>query len=284
MNYEQFICAMIESTKNKLSGADIVERKEMLKNNGVIDQGIMIRREGKNIAPIVYMEAFYEKYMLGASIDSLTDFLIRKIEETPAVPTDNYEDILDFEKIKSQISCKLINAEKNKILLKDVPNLPMMDLAIVFYWSVPVGETEQGAVMIKNSHMDHWKIPISVLYRHALENMSRLCSPVFVPLSEFVKDLPEDGPLYVLSNDTGINGATVIIYPQIMKMIYERLESNYYMLPSSIHEFLVIPEDDSLSPERLKQIVRNVNRTQIRQEEFLSDHVYYFDGHNITKM
>lgn len=284
MNYEEFVCAMEESTRKKLSLSETVERKGITKNNGVIEQGLIVRRTGENVAPIIYLEGFYEKYQLGATLDSLSDILIRKSRETPAIPERSYGDIMDFSKIRGQIIYKLVNAEKNEHLLKEIPYLPMMDFAVIFYWLISVGESERGTVLIRNSHMEHWKLPISVLYQCAMENTYRLCPPVFAPLSEYVMEMNEEDLLYLLSNDTGVNGAAALLYPEMLHKIYEKLGCGYYLLPSSVHEFLVVPEEDRICPENLGNVVREVNATQIKEEEFLSDHIYHFDGDHITKM
>ena len=81
-----------------------------------------------------------------------------------------------------------------------------------------------------------------------------------------------------------MNGAAVLLYPEMPKLIYETLGGNYYLLPSSVHEFLVVPEERGIKPEELKKIVREVNETQLEREDFLSDEIYYFDGEIITKM
>ena len=88
----------------------------------------------------------------------------------------------------------------------------------------------------------------------------------------------------VLSNESGVNGAAVILYPDIPKYIFESIGKNYYILPSSIHEPLIVPEDEFINPSNLQAIVREVNEKHIEPEEFLSDNVYYFDGNIITKM
>lgn len=284
MNYEEFVCAMVECTRKKLLDSESVERKEIRKNNGVTELGILIRKRDQNIAPIVYMEGFYEKYQLGVTLDSLSDFLLRKTRETPSIPTDQYQNMLEFSKVCHQIVYKIINAEKNTDLLKEVPHLPILDFAIVFYWMVPVNEEETGAVLIRNTHMEQWKLPISVLYEYAKENTERLCPPIFGSLSEMIEEIPAEVLLYILSNEQGVYGAAAILYPELPQKIYEKLGGNYYLLPSSVHEFLIIPEEEGETPEQLKAIVREVNRTEIREEEFLSDHIYYFNGDNITKM
>lgn len=288
MSYEQFICAMLECTKKKLSQTEIIEKQEVLKNNGVISVGLAIRSLDKNVAPIIYLEEFYQKYLLGAEIETLCEFLLEKSRNAPSAQVCNYEEIMDFGKICKQVVYKLINAKKNEQLLQEVPNLPILDFAVVFYWMVPMGGFEYGSVLIKNTHMDMWKLPISVLYQCAKENTPRLCPYVFRPLAEYMEEMlgemMMDSPLHILSNEMGINGASVILYPGMPGIIYEKLQKKYYLLPSSVHEFLVVPENSFLKPENLRSMVKEVNETQIREEELLSDHIYYFNGNIVTKM
>lgn len=87
-----------------------------------------------------------------------------------------------------------------------------------------------------------------------------------------------------MTNVTGIYGASAILYPKMPKRLYEKLGCSYYLLPSSIHEFLVVPADAGIYSENLRNIVCEVNETQIEEEEVLADSVYYFDGKNVTKM
>lgn len=88
----------------------------------------------------------------------------------------------------------------------------------------------------------------------------------------------------VLSNETGINGAAALLYPKMPEYIYKTVGGNYYLLPSSVHEFLIVPEEKGINPSELIAIVREVNRTEIEKAEFLSDDVYYFNHDIITKM
>jgi hypothetical protein len=111
---------------------------------------------------------------------------------------------------------------------------------------------------------------------------------VLKPLTEFVSqylngDVPES-PLLVLSNESGVNGAAAIIYPEVPQRIYEYVGKNYYLLPSSVHELLIVPDDGEVDSLSLREIVREVNQTHIEAEEYLSDDIYYFDGEIITKM
>ncbi len=288
MNYEQFVSAMLLCAQMKLVNVATVEKQEVLRNNGVKAVGLSIRNHGENAAPIIYLEEYYQKYCLGGEIERLTEHLIERSREAIPAPVWEYENILDFQKIRHQIIYKLVNAKRNEPLLKDVPNLPVLDFAIVFQVVIPVDGMDLCSILIRNTHMDYWKLPISALYQRAKENTPRLCPCEFYSLSDYVeKKMEEEAaecPLYILSNEAKTNGAAVILYPEIPRKIYEYLEGNYYLLPSSVHEFLVLPEDAGYRPKELKEIVCDVNENHITAEEFLSDSIYYFDGKVITKM
>ena len=288
MNYDQFVCAMLECTAKKVSEEELVEKQEVLKNNGVIAVGLTLRNRRSQIAPIIYMEDFYRKYCLGASLEVLSDFFLQRSRNLPTEPGCNYCEMQDFAKIKDQVVYKLVNAKKNEKLLREVPHLPILDFAIVFYWMVPAGDSEYGSVLIRNSHMDLWKLPISVLYQCAKKNTPGLLPYTFAPLGEFIKnysgEMLEESSLYILTNRLGMNGSAALLYPEMPGKIYKYIKSSYYLLPSSIHEFLVVPEHELILPENLKEMVQEVNATQVSAEEFLSDHIYYFDGNIITEM
>ncbi len=288
MNYEQFISAMLECVKTKVFDAELVEKQEILKNNGVIAVGLSVKKAGENTAPIIYLDGYYKKYCQGEALEELADHLVECIENLPSAPEWSYEDILDFRKIRHLVVYKLVNAERNQKLLKEVPNLPIMDLAIIFYVMISVNEFENGSVLIRNEHMNYWKMPISMLYQCAKENTPKLCPPVLRPLSDYLEGymfgpVPES-PLFMLSNENGINGASVLLYPEIPKRIFECVGKNYYLLPSSIHEFLIAPEEIHVNPAHLKEIVRDVNENHMIEEELLSDSIYYFNGNIITEM
>ncbi len=287
MNYKEFVSAMLECVKDKLPETKLVEKQEVLKNNGVISVGISIRDREDYGAPIIYLEEFFGRYCDGEDIESLAEILIGFEKAAPEFPAWDYKEILDFQKIKHRIAYKLVNTEKNQKLLEDVPNLPMMDLSIVFYAIVDSGEN-QCSVLIRNAHRNYWKLPISKLYECARENTPKLCPVVIRPLGDYLNQYTSEKvpscPLNILSNESGLQGAAAILYPKIPERIHYFMGRNYYLLPSSIHEFLILPEDERYSAEELKAIVREVNCHHVAKEDFLSDNIYYFNGTVVTKI
>ena len=288
MNYEQFIDAMLACTKSKLPGTDIVEVQNVQKNNGVKLIGLVIRKSNRQIAPVIYLEEFYKRYLTGWSIEQLSSMLIERSTNIPGIPSWDFEEFKDFSKIQDKIVYKLINAKANEELLKGVPHLPILDFAIVFSLLLSFSEKESGSVLIKNGHIDYWKCPISSLYECAKRNTPRLCPSALFLLNELMEEIGEEiyktSNVYVLTNQSGTNGAAALLYPGIPRELYEMIGGNYYLLPSSVHEFLIVPEVQEMVAEELRVIVREVNATQLEREEFLSDDIYYFDGNIITKI
>lgn len=189
MKYEQFICEMLECIKKKLPVEECVERQEVLKNNGVVMVGLTIRDQKKVIAPVIYLDEYYRKYLKGDSVENLSEALIERSKCAPEMLKWDYGKVFDFEQMKDKIIYKLINTEENRKMLEEVPNLPILDFSIVFYLQLPISDTENGSILIRNSHIDLWKCPISILYSLARENTPRLCPPVLCYLTEFLKNV-----------------------------------------------------------------------------------------------
>lgn len=288
MNYDQFVHRMTACVEEGLLPSETVEKHEILKNNGVNAIGLSVRKKEDSIAPVIYLDEYYQCFQQGEKVEDLAMHLLSKSRtDLPAMDWD-YQQFSDFQAVKGRIAYKLINWERNEKLLKEIPHLEALDLAIVFYLMIPCKEVDCCSILIRNSHLEQWGIKIPELYRCARKNMPKLCPPVLKPLTEFIEEVSgerlEGDSLYILTNENGIHGASALFYPGMPKRIQELLGSNYYLLPSSVHEFLIVQEDPALRAKNLIAMVREVNATLIQKEELLSDHIYHFNGHNITKI
>lgn len=280
MNYEQFICAVIECAEKK-SGKDVViEKQKVLKNNGLSAEGIALRKAGEKIAPLLYMEEPYERYCRGESIEDLTDLLLEAFRKCPKAPAWDEQEFLDYGRIRGKIVYKLVNAKKNEVMLSQIPHIPVLDLAIIFYLMVFEGEFQNCSVLIRNEHQLFWKVSALDLYQEARANTPKLCPCILCPLTDFLEttELPEECGALVLSNEQGINGAAALLYPQFPQLIRQRVRSNCYLIPSSVHEFLILPEEEGISAGQLAEILRTINVQEVSAQDVLSDNIYYFDG------
>ncbi len=138
-------------------------------------------------------------------------------------------------------------------------------------------------MMISNTHLGIWDVDVEEIHKRAKENtkallpyqfktMSRTMSEMIGQAIEIYEDL-----LYILTNKTMSYGAATMLYPGCLEAIGEELKENYYIIPSSVNELIMVREGDAPDEEDLSAMVREVNETQVPDEEVLSDHIYYFD-------
>ncbi|MGN0435510.1 MAG: DUF5688 family protein, partial [Wujia sp.] len=190
----------------------------------------------------------------------------------------------DREQLKDRVFLKLINYEKNKELLKDCPYIPFNDLAITFRYLVKYSDGGIASALINNKELDLWKVNTEYLMRYAKENTVKLFPPVIKSMKDMLREMcgfsgeiPDNPPIYVLSNEQCINGATCIIFKDLLENFAKRFDSDLYILPSSIHEVLLVPVKDNWNRDELSELVRDVNENVLEQMDFLSDNIYIYD-------
>ena len=196
----------------------------------------------------------------------------------------------DFERIKTRLACKMINYEKNKLLLQEIPYISYLDLAVVFYYSLENEEIGSGTILIYDSHLSMWKISKEQLYEIARRNTPKLFPYEFKAMGELIAEAFEDSvspedeeqalPMYVLTNSERHLGAVNILYDSILSSIGERIQDSFFILPSSVHECIIVPAEVRASKTDLESMVCEINRTQVLPEEVLSDTVYFYERKN----
>ena len=176
-----------------------------------------------------------------------------------------------------------------KICCKKIPHIKILDLAIIFNCLVDADETGNATILIYNQHLSLWNITKDDLYHLAMKNTPALLtyelrdmSDVLielmagVPCNSMKEEFEYMVPMYVLSNKSKLNGSGCIFYHNLLHNLCEKLECDLYILPSSIHEVILIPAYDHDSYDELTSMVKEVNSTQLSKEEILSDHVYFY--------
>jgi hypothetical protein len=139
--YEQFLAAVKKRMEAELGSSYELELHKVPKNNGLILDGLCITRGNAHIAPAIYLNPCYDQYRKGMSLDQIVAELLTMYRQNDTPPPLNYEMLSDYEGIRSNIACKLIHAASNEAILKDVPYIPWMDLAIVFYLCIHEDDT-----------------------------------------------------------------------------------------------------------------------------------------------
>lgn len=284
MDYTQFIHIIVEAVKRHYPDATVRVSK-ILKNNGVTLDGMCIIRGNSNVSPTVYLNSFYTQFTAGRNEESILREIIQtyEIHKSRMVYCADY--FRSFDRLRDKVVFKLISYEANRKLLQSVPYRKVLDLAMVYY--VLFEQTREGNAyaLLNSSSCKAWDIAEEDLYELAKINSEILLPARITSMYDLLRndmgyyDMPlvDDGSeLFVLTNVRGIYGAACILYEGILETFANQYHKDIILLPSSIHEVLMIPESKEISAEEYKQLVREVNQSAVEPEEKLSDSVYIY--------
>ncbi|MCR5100629.1 MAG: DUF5688 family protein [Butyrivibrio sp.] len=296
MDFNEFTKVVRDAVEEFMGAEYDIKLHEVAKNNGRKLHGLVIMKRGSNCSPNIYLEDFYEDFIKGTQIGDI----VRKISElyysqskADSIDVSFFD---DYEQVKNRLGMKVINYDRNIDMLREMPFIPFEDLAIVFYCVAFNDNLGNGIIMIRKEHMEKWGVNTVELYQDAITssckhfpaNIKSLAGMVLSLMGEEAEGEKNESinDILVITNDEKVNGASCIFYPELLANIGRRLSKNYYILPSSIHETLVVPEQgDYQEVKILQEMVRQVNKESVNENDFLSDNIYYFDRRtNILKM
>lgn len=285
MTYVQFIEAIEKKIKKEVTEEKRVSIHTNMKNNGVKKRGIMVTEEGINISPTIYLEEYYKQFLCGRTQDAIVKDILELYEKIRF--QDSWKDgekLKEYDRIKDKIVYRVIGRAANQELLREVPYKEYQDLAIVYYVALEVDEYGIASMLVKNEHLKMWKIREEDLYYHACRNTREIFPCEFMQMKKILEELlgfeEEEGPgeqMYILSNEMRNYGAAALLYPDRLRMAGEVIGENYYILPSSVHEVILVAESEAPEKEELEALVKEMNETQVEEEEVLSNQVYYYD-------
>lgn len=287
MNYQEFITEVRQRISTTLGGQVTIRIHTSYKNNNTQRIGLLITDPVTNMAPTIYLEEYFSQYKHGNTMDNIIADIIELYQDIRIESAWNISDVLDFRKVQNRISYKLISHSKNQHLLSDIPHLPYLDLDITFYILIEDVNCQNATIPITNSLVKLWNTNVETLFQLAQKNSPFLLPYDFSPLNDVIRRLlgesdsiPNsytDTIMSVLTNSIRTFGAACILYDNLLSKIGETLQENYFILPSSIHEVIIVPESQSPKREEIDSMIREINETQIAKEEVLSDHAYYFN-------
>ena len=287
LKYDEFKEMLINRIKDyvpeKYKAYDI-EVTKVNKINESLDALCLINKNKKvNTSPVVYIDNMYNYYTSCKNIDMVLKKAADIITEGFNMVTDKY--VYD-KNIKDNIVLVLINAQANKELLKTIPHIRFLDLAFVFRWIITKNEYGFSGSIINNSLAKNIDLDTDEMFELAKANTMRLLPPKVITLKNALKamnapknllDNTPEYPVFVLSNIYCVEAAAYIAFDDILSETKNKLNENFYILPSSINEALIIPES-FVTPEFVREMVWDVNNTVISKTDKLSDSIYFYDG------
>lgn len=279
----EFINELIKVTKE--NGLEI-EIKDTVKNNGINVSKVVIKT-GLNIEPAIDLESLYDVYMKSDSIDRVITML-KDIVENIKDKAKAFDGSRMFD--NNKILACVINKERNKDLLKDVPHIDFLDLAVVFRYKVPSMSdgSETATTLINNQLVEKLKLNTDELFKKALDNQdyeiidfnpfcSDICSDSYFESERFDTE-KLTRIMNIIGNKDKLFGAAFLyeVYrnEKLREQIYEKI-GNFIVLPSSVHEVIITAYDGNY--ERFKTMVREVNENEVQEKDYLSDSVYVYE-------
>lgn len=306
MDFDEFKEKIKDNIKNYLPmqyEKANVSLQSVVKNNDVQLTGLMIRLEENNIAPFIYLDRYYEQYQNGMELpDIMKDIAELRVSSEQSVKLD-ISRITDFNQVKDNIICKLINGDMNEEYLADKPYTQIEDMAVIYVIDLGSGAEGHMSSPITYDLMKRYGVDTQMLHEIAIHNLAK-SEIVFKSMKDalmeimFPDGVPEEDPLaeilsaedeipmYVLSNAEKLNGAASVLDKDTMETISEMLGGDFVVIPSSIHEVIILPMDDNVDKDELEGIIREVNTGQVAPEERLSYHAYQYDSgkHALMRM
>ena len=294
MNYDEFknevkVCIMDYLTEDYHDYDMKIET--IRKGSGNEYEALMIGPKDKklSIIPALNITEAFRKYENGTPFDQVMDKLA-EIRMNAGLPNFNKEDIFNYDKIKDMIFPRLINTDANKEYLADKPHRNIEDLSIVY--AVRVSEDANGfaEAVITDDLANMWGVDQEELNDRAMENIGER-PPVFANIEEMIfggmtnpdyeiEDIEPENyslPFFVLTNQQKSKGAVLAIDPKTMNRITEKL-GDVYVIPSSVDETLIVPKNAVDDVNRLVAMVKEVNASEVRPEDQLSNNIYEYDS------
>lgn len=262
--------------------------------------GLMVRKEGEMLTPTINLNRLYEAYKAqpGVTMETVCRKIADIVIEAP-IQVD-LKAILNYEDVKDKLFIRVSSAEANKEVLEIVPHQLKEDLAITYH--VAVGKNQDGlsSMLITNEMMKEYGVTQEQIHEDAMKSSPRVMVPevssigvlideiyqknilMLTPderemLLETLQESSEMPTFFVVTNTERIDGAGVIFYPEFMDNMGELLGNDFFILPSSIHQMLILPDDGQVDAEMLRDMVKEVNATQVAPAERLTNDVYHFD-------
>lgn len=258
--------------------------KEVIKNNNSKLTGLIIREVPKRIAPIIYIDTLLKELEKAEiTIQDAVEWIVRMYENNKEMKYFSNVFTQDKEHILERVEYRLVNKALNKKLLIEVPHKDFLDLAVMYNVIVNKDESKSATFLVNNEMIEALEINHEELEEAARRNTEKsgFKKTNMIDIMENIngvkvknKEADYAMPMYVLTNDMGHNGANVMLYSNLFNELSDEYGSDLYVLPSSVHEVIVIPVLPDADPVILKMIVAEINRTEVSKEEILSETVY----------
>ncbi|MCR5097357.1 MAG: DUF5688 family protein [Lachnospiraceae bacterium] len=285
MTYPDFKNSILSGMADRYAGQASVSLTSVKKNNGVELDGLVIHEQDVDLSPTIYLDGYYDMLLDGHSFGEVFDSIIENYEDHKNTSFGAGDCFSDFGWVRAHLVMRLISRRKNEDLLKEVPHIPFLDLALVFAVRMEVKTGLFGSALIHHRHAQFWNTDATELFEHAKKAAPLLLPPAIQKMDDLIGEVVHkypyisagtDLPMYVVTNTERNYGASAICYHHVIRELSDEMRSDLYIIPSSVHEVIVIPSDLGIEVSQLNDTIRLVNEDHVSPSEVLSDHTYIY--------
>lgn len=302
MKKETFIESVVDIIQKKCPEM-LVSVNEVIKNNNTKLHGIIIQNKGQKIVPTIYMDGLYREQADEEYIEYVANEIIKRNNDNQITERElEISYVTEFDRVKDKLFYVIVNYERNKDTYSEFPHRKFLDLMVIYKIDVSMGETGWGNITVSDKLQGLWQCSEEELWNIANENTSKILKPkcksmvnimkqMFITnadmesdeqlIKEMILNMENDNKMYVATNEKKVNGANVMLNQGFMKKQADMLGHSFYIIPSSIHELIFVNEPPLVEKNsEIREMVREVNKTQVQEDEILSDNLYIYDYNN----
>jgi len=240
--------------------------------------GLIVKPEGRESVPVANLDMFYENYLQNEDIDnSLRN--ISNMLQTAIPPEINDAILKDYDQMKEKLFVRLSPAAESADIAANSPSRTEGDMLMTYHIFV---ESQDGGFMsarITNEIAKDLGLDMKQLHKDALANTAVLMPAKVQSMMAALTGIDEENPaMLVVTNELGTFGAGALFCEGVMDQVAERFNGNYFLLPSSVHEWIAVPDDGRFEIADLENMVRSANRTVVDPADRLSDNVFHYDA------
>ena len=292
MNYEEFRDTICSRLGEAFPMNTSIESQVITKSNDSKLDAFIINLPDSSLSPTIYPRSLFDMYESGHDVDDIISNIVKNYSSTIEKSTAFVNRISDPDYIRSRVTMRLVKSSMNTDFLSDLASIPYLDLSIVFYVILDQDPDTVGGFYVKSLQADEWGLDADSLYSLAMENTPKLlplkkCTIVDI-LQRQMKDTGcdigqildfdpgEDIPMYIMTNENYLYGASTLLYPDALKTYAKEIKKDLIVLPSSVHEVILTPYSKRFTDEFLSDMISCGNETLSEPGEILSDHHYIF--------
>lgn len=288
MDFKEFQDQILQEAQDRMWGVKVgIQNVEKLQGESYT--GLSIQPNDSPMAATINLDSLYIQMSDGKSFQEVADNLISQaadiITDMPKIDVNN---LTNYDQMKNTLVVQVIPTDRNEDMLANIPHKNIEDMSVVYRMQIDQNETGTSSVLVTNAMLENYGITAEQLHQDAMDAATINNPATFRSMQDVLSDLmgmpaemmpPMDGPqMYVASIESSVNGAGVIAYPDFMDQVAEQVGGDFFVLPSSVHEVLVIPDDGSIDRHDLESMVREVNASEVLPKDQLSDNVYHYDS------